>query len=83
MLDALKKALTDKKMIYGSNETIKALKQGKVKEVFVSSNCPKNVLSDLDYYAKLSGATVTKLDITDKEIGLICKKHFSISVLSH
>ncbi len=83
MLEDLKKALTDKKMVYGTNETIDALKKGKVKEVFVSSNCPEKVVSDLKHYANLSGAEVKRLDVPDKEIGLICKKHHSVSVLSH
>lgn len=83
MLDDLKKALADKKMLYGTNETMKALKEGKVKEIFVSSNCPAKVIANLEHYAKLSGASVKRLDIPDKEVALVCKKHFSVSVLSH
>lgn len=83
MIEDLKKALTDKKMLYGTNETMKALKQGKVKEVFLASNCPAKVVSDIEHYAKLCGASVKRLDIHDKEVALICKKHHSISVLSH
>lgn len=83
MLEDFKKALGGKKIIYGTNETVKALKLGKVKEVFISSNCPKKVVDDLQHYAKQSGAVVKKLEIPDKEVGLLCKKRYSISVLSH
>lgn len=83
MLENLKKALNDKNMIYGTDRTIKALKLGTVKEVFLASNCTKKTEEDVMHYAKLSGAEVKKLEIIDKEIGMICKKHHSVSVLSH
>ncbi len=83
MIDDLKKALNDESLIFGTSETLKALKKGKVKEVFVASNCPAGILADIEHYAKLSGAEVKKLDMHDKEVGLVCKKRHSISVLSH
>jgi len=83
MAEDLKKALNDKKLICGAKETIKALKLGKVKKVFLASNCPDKIANDIQHYAKLCGASVNKLQIPDKEIGLLSKKHYSITVLSH
>lgn len=83
MMEDLKKALNDKNLIFGTDRTLKALKSGKVKEVFLASNCPSNIVADIEHYAKLNGAEVKKLDMHDKEVGLICKKRHSVSVLSH
>lgn len=82
MSSELKDVLKQKKVVFGTNETIAGLKQGAVKKVLVASNCPKKVKDSLEYYAKIAGASVVQLDIPDKEIGLLSKKPFRVSVLS-
>ena len=78
----LKKMLKSGSVIIGTERTIKNLKLGKVQKVLMSSNCPTNVEKDIDYYAALSGAEIYKLDCPNDELGVICKKPFSISILS-
>ncbi|MEK6982952.1 MAG: ribosomal L7Ae/L30e/S12e/Gadd45 family protein [Nanoarchaeota archaeon] len=78
----IKKLLKSGDIIIGTERTIKNLKIGKVQKVFVSSNCPARLENDLTYYAGLSGAELHKLDYPNDELSVICKKPFSISVLS-
>ena len=78
----IKSLIKTKKIIIGSERTIKNLKLGKVEKVLISSNCSESMINNLTYYAKLSNTEVIKLDYTNEEIGVICKKPFSISVLS-
>lgn len=81
-LTEFKKLLKSKLVVIGTERTIKSLKRGNIEKVFLSSNCPTNVEKDLGYYASLSKADVIRLQYPNDEIGVICKKPFSISVLS-
>lgn len=81
-LTEIKKILKSEDLIIGTEKTLKKLKSGKVQKVMVSSNCPPEVEGDINYYAGLCGAQVYKLEYPNEEIGTMCKKPFSISVLS-
>ena len=82
-MDALKKALKEKGLVFGTKATLRKLREGKVKQVLTASNCPKEVKEEIKHNAKLTKAEVTELDLPDSEIGMICKKRFSVSVLSY
>ena len=77
----LKKLIQTEKVIFGTDRTLKNLKLGKVKKVLVASNCVETVNKSLKHYAKLSNVEFIKLGYANDELGLICKKPFSISVL--
>ena len=79
----LKKALKDGKLNIGTEETIKLLKNKKVKEVFVSSNCSEDVKDRIKKYCKISECKFSQLEENSKDLGAICKKPFSISVCSY
>ena len=79
----LKEAIkTGKGLVIGTERTLKKLKMNEIKKVYVSSNCPKDVTSDLEHYTKLHNIPLVKLDETNEELGILCKKPFFISVLS-
>jgi ribosomal protein L30E len=78
-LKSLREALKEKKLVVGTSETIKALKKGNVKEVFVAKNCSDLVKSELKALAEISKVTYTELDIANEELGATCKKPFSIN----
>ncbi len=82
-MDELKKVLKEKTLVFGTKVTLRNLKQEKTKHVLLSANCPKVLADEIQRLAKMAGAEVTMLDIPDKEIGLVCKKRFAISVLSY
>ena len=78
----IKKFIKSKSLIIGTDKTIKGLKLGKIEKVIISSNCPKAVVNNISYYAGLSKAETVKANYPNDELGVICKKPFSISVLS-
>lgn len=79
----LKEAVKEKKgLVIGTHRTLKKLKMNEVKKVYVSSNCPKNVLEDVEHYTKIHNIPLVKLKENNEELGVICKKPFFISVLS-
>ncbi|HLC37690.1 MAG TPA: ribosomal L7Ae/L30e/S12e/Gadd45 family protein [Candidatus Nanoarchaeia archaeon] len=78
----IKEALT-KNPIIGTDRILKNLKSGKLKKVFLASNCKEETKKDVGYYAKLSNVEVVNLDIPNDELGLACKKQFSISILGY
>ncbi|MBM3200491.1 50S ribosomal protein L30 [Candidatus Woesearchaeota archaeon] len=79
----LRKALKEKTITFGTEKTIKMLKNGTAKKVFLSSNCPEDVKKTVTYYAQLINIEVVQLELPTDEIGLTCKKPFGISVLCY
>ncbi len=80
-LDEIKKLLKTKKLILGSERTIKGLKTGKIFKVVYSLNCPQDIKSDIEQYCSIGNIDAVRLDIENDELGIICKKPFSISVI--
>ena len=81
-LAELKKLIGNKKLILGTERTLKLLKKADAKEVFLSSNCNKETEADVVSAAKKFGIKVSKLDITNEEMGVIVKKPFAVSIVS-
>ncbi|MEW6063051.1 MAG: ribosomal L7Ae/L30e/S12e/Gadd45 family protein [Nanoarchaeota archaeon] len=77
----LKKDIKEGRLIFGTERTLKSLKNGKLEKVYIASNCKRDVKEDINYYAKLSGIMVVELETNNKETSVICKKPFNISVL--
>lgn len=80
-ISEIKKLIGSKKMIIGTRQTLKNIKRGDIKKVFVSANCPDHLKQDLTYYGKLGSIEVVELEQANDELGSICKKGFSISVI--
>lgn len=78
----IKKMLKAGNAVIGTERTIKNLRLGKIQKVLLSSNCPARIENNINYYAGLSGAETHKLDFPNEELSVICKKPFTISVLS-
>jgi len=78
----IRKLLKGKNIIIGTQRTLKNLKLGKIKKVYISSNCSDTMVKNIEHYSKLSKASIVKLKYPNDELGILCKKSFSISVLS-
>ncbi|MBC8444468.1 ribosomal L7Ae/L30e/S12e/Gadd45 family protein [Candidatus Woesearchaeota archaeon] len=81
LIKEVKDTLKDGKVVLGAEQTTKLMKQGKLNKVFLSSNCKEDVQKDLQKYAKISKVKLVNLSIPNKELGIICKKPFSISMI--
>tara|TARA_Y100000031_G_C8002948_1_gene284456 strand:- start:185 stop:439 length:255 start_codon:yes stop_codon:yes gene_type:complete len=80
-MEEIKKLLKDDKLFIGTEQTMKNVKLGNVKKVFVTSNCPQDILDDIKHYADMGKVEVVSLDVPNDELGVVCKKPFSISIL--
>ncbi|MBU0536306.1 MAG: ribosomal L7Ae/L30e/S12e/Gadd45 family protein [Nanoarchaeota archaeon] len=81
-MEDIKKLVKDKKVFIGTDQTLKNLKSGKVAKVFLSSNCPADTHETVERYAKMAGVDVEQIDMPNDELGIICRKHYFISVMS-
>lgn len=78
----IKDLLKDGNFSLGTEESIKAAKKGTIKKAFVSKNCPEEISSELKRYAEINKFEVISLDISNKDLGTVAKKPFSISIIS-
>jgi large subunit ribosomal protein L30e len=77
----IKKLHAANKLVLGADETLKLLRQGKVKRVFLSSNCSPVARSDIEQLCRLGEIDCVALPQSSEEIGVLCKKPFAISVV--
>ena len=80
-IENIRKAIKEEKAVIGTKSIIKELKLGKLSKVYVTINCPKNIKEDVKRYADISGAEVIEINQPNDELGILCKKPFSISLL--
>lgn len=69
------------KVILGSNKAIQAIKLGNGELAIMAENTPKNVKADIEVYSKLSEMPVYTFEGSSVELGSICGKPFTVSVL--
>jgi ribosomal protein L30E len=81
-INEIKKLVKTNKLIIGSASTLKKLRNGKLEKIWLSLNTPNTVKDELVKYANISKTSVIQLSIPNDEFGVICKKQFSVSVVS-
>lgn len=81
-MEEIKKLLKTDKLILGADRTLKALREGTAKKVFVASNVSEKLLEDLEQYSKLNSTELIKTDKTNEQLGVFCKKSFSVQVIT-
>jgi large subunit ribosomal protein L30e len=69
------------KVVIGFNQTLKYSKLGKLKFVVVVSNAPEAMRDDIVYYAKLSGIPIVEYPGTNRDLGALLGKPFSVAFL--
>ena len=80
--DEFQTALKKEKIVIGSNKTLRNLRAGKTKKIFLSSTCPTTIKNDITYYSKINDVPVVQLEQPSDELALICKKKFHVNVVS-
>ena len=81
IVDEIRKLLSEGKLLVGTKSVKKALNANKVSKIFVSSNAPALVKSEVNHLAKIGGIEVVHLEETNAAVGVICRKPFSVSLL--
>lgn len=75
----LRKHVQGGKLVIGTAEVMKLLKQDKLAKVFVASNSLPSVKDSLN--SQKAGCEVVQLEIPNDELGVMCKKPFSVAVV--
>jgi len=78
----IKKAIDEGKLIIGFKETMQALRHKEVATVIAARNVEEGRMADLKDLAAVSEVELVVLTQANDELGVICKKPFSISVLA-
>ena len=82
-VEILKKALKEKEFTIGEKSVVKLVKFGKASVVFLANDCKKSLRETLARYSKESNLEIVEIGINANEVGIICKKQFSVSVLCY
>lgn len=77
----IKKMLKNENLVLGSDRVLKLLRENQMSQVILASNAPSAVAEDVRRYAGLSETPVDVVAIPNDELGIICKKPFSIAVI--
>ncbi len=78
----IRKAAETGKILYGTEQSLKAIRTGEAKLVIVASNTDEKTIRDIQYYCGLSDIRVHNLDGSSGELGTLCGKPFVISVVT-
>lgn len=81
MIGEVKKLLGSEKLILGTDRSMKELRNGTLEKIFIASNADSKVVEDINHYNKLVKFEIEVLKETNEELGTICKKPFSISII--
>ena len=79
--DEVRESVKNKKAVIGANATIKKLKIGKISKVILSTNCSKDLASEINHLAKIANVKVIQTKHSNEELGVLCRKQFKISAL--
>ncbi len=69
------------KAILGYKSTLKSLKKGQLKAIFVSNNTPSVIKAEINYYAHLSQTNVHSYAGNNIDLGAACGKYYRVSLL--
>ncbi len=77
----IRKKITEGQVIVGTKLTLDGLREGKVSKVYLTQNCPEEVKEEVNHLSSLGKVEIVQLQVSNEELGTVCKKPFSISVL--
>lgn len=73
-IDDIKKLSKQHKLVLGSNEVMKQLRQGKLSQIYLASNIPSDLEEDIRYNAKIAEVVVDKTTLPNDEVGMAFKR---------
>ncbi|XP_005604782.1 large ribosomal subunit protein eL30 [Equus caballus] len=70
------------KYVLGYKQTLKMIRQGKVKLVILTNQCPALRKSEIEYYAVLAKTGVHYYSDNNTELGTACGKYYRVCTLA-
>jgi large subunit ribosomal protein L30e len=81
-LNEIRKLLDAGKLKFGADQALKLLRQHKAAKIWLSKNVATDTLSDIRNLAGLDSVEIVELPQSNEELGTLCRKPFTISVIS-
>ncbi len=75
-------AIKTKKAVIGTKESMLLMKNKKCKLVVFAQNLPVELKEELENISKMTNIPIKMFNGTNKELGILCKKPFNISVIA-
>jgi len=69
------------KAVLGYSSTLKALRKGNLKAIFVASNTPSIVKAEINYYSLLANTNVYHYAGNNIDLGSACGRYHRVAVL--
>jgi ribosomal protein L30E len=80
-VEIIKELLKSKNLVFGTEKTLKAIKQQSMEKVLVAENCPEATKESLHSYQTVYQFKLVPVAVSNKDLGVMCKKHFPVSVI--
>jgi len=80
-MEEIRKLLGSEKLILGKERTLKELRKGNLQKVFIASNLDDQTKKDLEYYQEINNFELINSNMTNEELGTLCRKPFSVAVI--
>lgn len=81
VMEKLQKDLLENsdKLVFGTERSLKLIKNDRLRLIYLARNCADSVRDEIKHYGK--EIEIVELDASNNEIGVVCKKPFSVSVI--
>lgn len=80
-LENIRDLIKTEKIVFGKDEVLKNLRNSNLAKILLSSNVPEETITEIRNFSGLNNTEVLTLDIPNVELGAICKKPFSVSMI--
>jgi len=81
IVQIIKEAQKQGKIIYGKNKVLKSLLRGELEKVIVAKNCPWQIKEDVKRYAELSKIEYYEVNLDNMQLGVLIGRSHSVAVL--
>jgi len=78
IVQEIKEAVKEKKIVIGSRTVIKGVKRGHINSVIYAANCPEETKKDLEYYSKNGFLGLKEFQGNSVQLGELCAKPFNV-----
>lgn len=80
--DEIRKLVGTKKLIIGRDRVLKALRAKEIKKIVIAANCEERLRESVQRFAPIAGIEVEEANMSNKDLGVVCKKPFLVSLLA-
>ena len=77
----LRKKIAENKIIIGAKETKKKLQNKEFLKVILAKNCSEEMKEEFEKNCKMTSTKLEVIELNNEELGVLCKRQHTVSVL--